>query len=141
MTYTISLISLQCLVSQEDNGDEIYLTLNGEKIWSVPRRYAMHEQPNRPHHIKEVNFIAGSFLTQQGWQPMPDFEPIEYQFTGLSGKSEIQVWDQDNFSRDDYFGHMLITDSDAGRGHITGVAANDAARYVLTYEVVSEPEV
>lgn len=141
MTYTISLLSLQCLVSQEDDGDEIYLTLDDQKIWSVPVRYTMHERPNRPHHIKEINFVAGSFLTQQGWQPMPDFEPTDYMFAGRTGNSEIQVWDHDRFTSDDYFGHMIVSEQDAGRGHITGVAANDAAHYVLTYEVVAETQV
>ncbi|MBZ0302349.1 MAG: hypothetical protein K8J31_21555 [Anaerolineae bacterium] len=138
MTYTVKLIGLKCLVSQEDDGDEIYLTLNRELIWAMPGDYVMHENPQRPNHVKEVDFVAGQLLTSKGWQPIPAATLGASVFGGRSGRSEIEVWDHDNFSRDDYFGKITGSENEIGHGHITGVAAQDAAHYVLTYEILAE---
>jgi hypothetical protein len=136
--YQISLLSIKCLVSQEDDGDEIYITLNGKQVWSVRRHYVMHQQPRRSDQMKEVDFAEGRYLSVDGWKPLPDFDPATVVFQGLTGPSSIQVWDQDNFSRDDYFGKIQISQGEAGRGPINGVAAGDAAHYVVVFEVVAE---
>lgn len=138
MTYTITLVDLKCIVSQEVNGDQIYLTLNGERIWSMPGAYTMHQQPDQAHQVKELNFVTGQMLTQAGWQPIPDFDSSRLLFAGLTGRSRIEIWDHDNFLSDDYFGSIRFSENEAGHGRISGVAARDAAHYVLTYEVTPD---
>jgi hypothetical protein len=138
MTYTVHLISLKCVISQEDEGDEIYITLNGQRVWSVWADYKLNQRPSRPHHINEVDFVEGRLLLRDGWQPMPDFDPADFIFTDQSGLGRFEVWDQDNFSRDDYFGNLPFSENEAGHGNITGVAARDGAHYVMTYKVVMD---
>ena len=135
MTYTVHLISLKCLISQEFEGDEVYITLNGQRVWSVQGDYKLHQTPSQVHHINEVDFVEGRLLLRDGWQPIPEFEPTDFIFTGQSGHGQFEVWDEDNFSSDDYFGKLPFSQSEVGRGNITGVAARDGAKYVLTYRV------
>ncbi len=138
MVYTVSLLNLKCLVSQEDNGDEVYITFNGQKAWSVAGDYAMHQQPRKPHHMKEVDFVDGRYLSATGWQALPNFDPKSVIFAGLTEPGNFRVWDHDNFSRDDYFGVITFSENEAGHGSITGVAARDGAHYVVIYEVLAE---
>jgi hypothetical protein len=138
MPYTVRLLSLKCLVSQENNGDEIYLTLNGQTVWSVTGDYALHQQPRLPHQIKEVDFVQGRWLTAKGWETIPDFDVAQFVFGGLTGENRFEVWDQDNFSRDDYFGIALFAEDDIRTGQITAVAARDGAHYVLTFATEME---
>ena len=135
MNFSVRLISLKCLVSQEAEGDELYITLNGDRVWAVQGDYKMHQQPSRPHQIKEVDFVEGRWLLPDGWLPMPQFEASAFVFADLTEPGRIEVWDHDNFSRDDYFGRLLFSENEAGHGNITGVAARDGAHYVLTYRV------
>jgi hypothetical protein len=139
MRYKVTLLNLKCLVSQEDDGDEVYITLNGKKVWSVQGDCVMHQRPHKPHQMKEIDFAAGRYLSPDGWQPLPDFDPASVVFRGLTGAGNFQVWDHDNFSRDDFFGKILFSENEAGHGHINGVAASDAAHYVVIFEVVAEP--
>ena len=138
MAYTISLLNVKCLVAQEYDGDEIYITVNGQKVWSVSGDYAMHHRPTKPHQMKEVDFVAGRYRSTGDWRPLPAYDPAAVVVTGLTEPGQLQVWDHDNFSRDDFFGKIVFSENDAGRGHITGVAARDGAHYVVIYEVVAE---
>lgn len=138
MPYTVSLIALKCEVSQEDNGDEIYVLLNGQRVWSVAGDYKMHQQPQKAHHIKEIDFVNGRWLLRDGWQAIPEFDPLDYIFTGQPLPGQFQIWYQDDFSRDDYLGHIPFSEREAGRGQISGVAAGDGANYILTYQLVLE---
>jgi hypothetical protein len=98
----------------------------------------MHQQPRKPHHMKEVDFVAGRYLAPDGWQSLPDFDPQTVIVTGLNEPGQLQVWDQDNFSSDDSFGKILFSEQETGRGSITGIAASDGAHYVLVYSVTAE---
>jgi hypothetical protein len=136
MSYTVRLISLKCITSQEDDGDEVYLTLNGEKIWSVTGDYKMRDTRQHKHHIREVDFVDGRYLVRDGWESIADFQAEAYTIGGLSGPSHLDVWDADQFSRDDHFGKLTFSENEIGHGHISGVAANAGAHYVLVYEVI-----
>ena len=138
MPYTVSLIALKCEISQEDNGDEIYVLLNKQPVWSVNGDYKMHQRPGEPHHIKEIDFVEGRWLLRDGWQPIPDFDPMEVIFTGQALPGVFQIWDHDDFSRDDHIGDIPFGRSEAGRGQITVAAVGDGAHYLLVYELVLE---
>ena len=140
MSYSLKIIALKCITAQEDDGDEIYITLNGETIWSVSGDYKMRDSRQQPHHIRQVDFVEGRYLLPDGWEPIPDFDAADYIIRGLNGSAHLDVWDADQFSRDDHFGKITFSENEAGRGPITGVAVGGGAHYVLTYEVVADDQ-
>lgn len=138
MSYSLRLISLKCLTAQEDGGDEIYLTMNGEKVWSVWGDYTMRDQLDSDFHIREVDFVGGRFYVQSGWKMIPGFIADGYHFVAQNSEATLELWDADKFRRDELFGKILVNEGDSDKGPIQGVAALGGAHYVLTYRVASE---
>jgi hypothetical protein len=132
--YTLRLLSLQCLQAQESDGDEIYLKLNNAEIW----RFApdkMTQDLTQKHSADHVDFAGARKHTREGWQAMPALDPNAFVFTGLTGTSVLQVWDDDLLLGDDLLGEAQLTVQDAERGDIAIVFQRDGGHYRLIYQV------
>ncbi len=132
-TYTVHLLRIKCLESQEHAGDEIYITFNRQKVWST-WEHKMHERPSGTQ-FDEFDFTTGRVHQQDGWKKVEPFQPEDYYFPAQEGATSFEVWDADLFFGDDYLGVVPIGTQDAGRGQIQSVCAGDGARYLLVYEV------
>ncbi len=77
----IKLHSLQCILNDEVDKDEVYLKLDGKKIW--------------PHGLyKQIN--SG------------DKVAVNLSFDHTDEKMEIQLWDFDYLSKNDHIGTFII---------------------------------
>lgn len=137
MAYTIRLLGLECLMSQEIDGDEIYLKLNGAQVWEA--------QPDKMSHLLDQNvsvsafdFATGQKLTGKGWVLMPAYKPDQFILSGLNGDSVLQIWDADMLTSDDLLGQTPIDASQASGGKISVVFQRIGAHYRLTYQVELE---
>lgn len=137
MTYLIRIVALECLMSEEIDGDEIYIKLNGVPIWEA--------QPDKMSHlldqavsVSSFDFSTGQKLTSKGWVLMPAYKPEQFILKGLTGDSVIQIWDADNLTSDDLLGQTPVDASQASGGKISVVFQRLGAHYRLTYQVEVE---
>ena len=134
MAYTLRLVSLECVQSQEVGGDDAYLTLDGNKVWDSGHEKMSHD-PSHANHFSEIDFAGGRLRTLEGWVSMSSFDPNAFIFSGLSGHKVVQLWDHDILTSDDLLGETPISEVDIGHGHISVLFTRDGARYRLTYQV------
>jgi hypothetical protein len=137
MTYTLRLLSLECVQSQELDGDEAYLTLNGDKVWSAGRARMSHDLAHA-HRCNLVDFASGRLQTDEGWVAILTSRRDPFVFARLSGEAALQLWDDDRLTRDDLLGETPISETDIGRGPISVLFTRDGASYRLTYQVDGE---
>ena len=134
MTYTINLVALECFEAQEIDGDEVYIKLNDDKVWSVhPER--MSHTADHAHFVSQFDFAGGRKLTQEGWKLIAPYNPDDYRFTGQSGDSVLQLWEVDLLTSDDLFGQTPIDETQASGGNISVIFRRLGAHYRLTYKV------
>lgn len=110
MDYKLRILSLKCYLSDESDGDEIYLMSNGAKIWPTDAKYK--------HIGTESNAIDLEMLIQKG-----DSIPIE-------------LWDHDKLSANDHLGDLTIQ-ADA-HGHFVNEftkKGKDKSKYSLEWEI------
>ena len=134
MTYTIKLVGLECFKAEEVDGDEIYIKLNGKKVWEA----APDKMSARPEHddwVSHYDFEGGRKQTGVGWVPLAAYNPHEFEFKNQSGDSVLQLWDADVLTDDDLLGQTPIDQSQASGGHISVVFQRVGAHYRLTYKV------
>jgi hypothetical protein len=137
MPYTLKLLGLECFRAEEIDGDEIYVTLNGVRIWQAhPDR--MGPPPAVAGRVSHFDFAAGRKLTAQGWIPMMPFNPSEFTHRHLTDAASVQLWDADTLTSDDLLGETPIDESQAGGGSISVVFQRLGAHYRLTYKVEVE---
>jgi len=124
-------------MSEEIDGDEIYLKLNGAKIWEA--------EPDKMSHLLDQNvsvssfdFATGQKLTSKGWVLIPAYKPEQFIRNGLAGEAVLQIWDADSLTSDDLLGQTPIDASQASGGKISVVFQRLGAHYRLTYQVESE---
>src|SRR5215211_1300671 len=132
MAYTIQIIGLECVTSEEIDGDETYLTLNQRKIWEA--------HPDKMSHaahgsVSQFDFLEGRKLSQTGWVSIANFQPSSLVFKRLSGETALQLWDADTLSPDDLLGETPVDESQASGGNISVVFQRRGAHYRLTYKV------
>ena len=137
MTYTIRLLELECLMSDEIDGDETYIKLNGVTVWEA--------HPDKMSHlldqnvsVKHFDFAGGRKFTSKGWVLMPSYDPEKFVFKGQSGEALLQLWDADSLSRDDLLGQTPVDADQTGGGKISVVFQYSGAHYRLTYKVENE---
>ena len=105
------LLNILCHVPDERDLDEIYLAINKKKIWPINKKYKQLEVGST-----ELNF---------------DIKEVERGQT-----IEIQLWDYDLLSRNDFLGTFkLILDSPGGP-YSTDLSKKDTkvANYTLEWE-------
>ena len=135
--YRLTLMKLECLASQEIDGDELYITLNGRTIWRAHPDKASHLR-DRERRISAFDFANGRKLAPEGWRLMTPYNPSTFVLKNLSGESLLQIWDADALNRDDLLGETPISAADVGRGSIAVVFQRDGGHYRLTYRVDAE---
>ncbi len=134
MTYTIKLVGLECFKAEEVDGDEIYVKLNGAKVWEAQpdkMSYAVTES----HHVNQFDFAGGRKHTRDGWVPLMPYNPGAFVFKDQSGDLVLQLWDADLLTSDDLLGQTPIDASQASGGNISVVFQRAGAHYRLTYKV------
>lgn len=142
-TYTLHLILLECLEGQEFDGDEPYLKLNGERIWTwdlAGRK--MHDTLNSKAWTNAFDFRTGKFRTLEGWQQSPNYSVGDFDFANLSGETRIELWEADEQEvlrgEDDFLGELVVTIDDTRRSEQIVVFNQSNAMYQLTYRLVAD---
>jgi hypothetical protein len=137
-TFTLKLLSLECLQAQEFEGDEPYLKLNDVRVWDVGKNEHMHQVPKQANTYSAVDFANGRKLSRLGWVNMDSFNPAHYVFSGRTGEQVLSLWEADKLSRDDLIARTPITLKDSHGGTITAMLNGDGASYRLMYQVDAE---
>lgn len=109
----IQLKSVKCTVPDESDKDEMYLKMNGEKIWPLQGRY------HRLDADDQVD-IALELDVPEGW-------------------TEVELWDYDFISRNDLLGVFKFM-VDQTRGEYSTsmqvLEKNSSASYILHWAIV-----
>jgi hypothetical protein len=141
-TYTLSLILLECLEAQEFDGDEPYLKLNGEMIWNwdlAGRK--MHDTLTSKQWTNVFDFRTGKFRTLEGWQTSPNYDAGQFEITGCTGETRLELWESDHHEvlrgDDDFLGELVVTSANVRLGEQIIVFNQSNAMYQLTYRVTS----
>ncbi|MEO0560644.1 MAG: WD40 repeat domain-containing protein [Chloroflexota bacterium] len=136
--HTLQLLAIECKQAQERDGDETFIRLDGQTIWSIERAgRKMHHNPTRPKEVSTFDFQTCKMLGKDGWQETDNFRPSDFRLQGLTGPVSLEVWEEDNFLRggNDYLGTIRISPAKAGQGPQEAVIYTDGANYVVTYEI------
>jgi len=132
--FTLQLVSLRCLTAQENDGDEIYVHVDGRTLWSVGT-LRMSDRLNDDEQIDEVDFVHGQLHTRNGWQAMHTFEGDDFRIQVTADYAHLQLRERDMLLGDDLLGEAVVTAADAERGKIQLAFTAEGAHYTLTYEV------
>lgn len=139
--HTLKLISITCQQAQERDGDETYLRVDGQTVWSVLRvGRKMQNPPTRLNEIETFDFSECKMLGKNGWQTTTEYSPDDFEFSGLTGPVTVELWEADSFLRggDDYLGKVIISPAQSGQGILKAVFYADNTSYVFAYEMVSD---
>lgn len=132
--YTLHVLGIECLTAQELNGDDVYLTLDERRIWSVGRAKMSHLLTD-DMHVREYDFEDGLKLTLNDWERIEGFKPEAFIFHGLTGEHALTLHKADVFARDEQIGSAPIRLEDAEHGEIAVIFRRSGAEYRLTYRV------
>lgn len=109
MLYKLRLLTLHCYLPDEDDGDEIFILKDGEKIWPAEKYKTVIDKETKLDLRFEIN--KGDTI-------------------------EFELWDYDTFSKNDLLGKLILNASAHGKYVVdfikTGV---DTSRYGLEYEL------
>lgn len=109
----IFIKTVQCIVPDEIDKDEMYLKYGGEKIW--------------PEGTKYFQLDAGDKVDINLFLDVPE------------GWTEIELWDYDYLSRNDFLGKFRFeVDNEAGKYSTTMTLEEkgSAASYILMWEIL-----
>jgi hypothetical protein len=110
MVYKLRILNLKCYLSDEADGDEVYLESEGGKIWPTDHKFIQV--------TGEETAIGVDFKIQKG------------------ESMDIELWDYDMLSANDHLGRIVIQ-ADA-HGHFTNdfiKQGNDQSKYGLEWEI------
>lgn len=110
---TIRIKSVQCTTPDEIDKDELFLKMNGKKIWPEGERYHRVDTGDK----EEINL---DFEVKEGW-------------------NEIEVWDYDFVSRNDLLGVFKFNVNESPGQYSTSMKLlerNSTASYYLYWEVI-----
>lgn len=132
--FTLQLVSLRCLTAQENDGDEIYVVVDGRTLWSVGG-LRMSDRLSDDTQINEVDFVHGQLHTRGGWQAMQTFDGDDFRVQVTGDYAHLQLRERDLLLGDDLLGEAVITASDAEGGKLQLAFTAEGAHYTLTVEV------
>ena len=115
-TLTLRLRQLFCYFYEESDGDEVFLKINGKKVWPVDKRW---------HHMKDETVELNLEI--------PGFQ--------VNDKFDLEVWDFDYLSPNDYMGKMTMLMDKPGGPYTTDMQLADPdqiARYSVTWEIIEQ---
>lgn len=106
----IKLKALQCILNDEVDKDEVYLKLDGKKIWP----HGMYKQINSGEKV-----------------------PVDVTFEHSDDEMEIELWDFDFLSKNDHLGTFIIVPH-GERGNFTASMRlhreGSTASYILEWQ-------
>ena len=115
-TYSLILDQLVCYLPDESDGDEIFLKMNGEKIW--PKNKAFEIIDNGTIELE---------------MELKDLKKID--------KVVVELWDYDLISRNDHLGNFEFVIDKPGGPFNTDLMVNlregNSARYNLKWHIVT----
>ncbi len=96
MTFTLRLEELRCHDRQEFDGDEIYLKMNGQEIfsWKAIGKSFM-EAVSDHKHTNAFDFRTCSYATPDGWQSTEAYKPQQFVFADIGGGVNFELWESD----------------------------------------------
>lgn len=110
----IRIKSIHCYMHEEADGDEVFLKLNGRKIWPEGEKYVkMKDQ------TQEVDVLV------------PDLPVDEV--------VELEIWDYDFLSANDLMGKIKMLVDKPGGPYTSDIQLADekqVARYAVVWEIV-----
>jgi|GEM_PF-730882 len=110
----INILQLNCFITDEIGHDELYLVLNGEKIWPEQQNYRA---------VK------------------PGTTDINLRIDDLNPNTELglEIWDYDYLSANDLLGTVTLFIDEPGGPYMTDMLPNTdetkKARYSITWEI------
>jgi len=110
MQYKLKILNLKCYLSDESDGDEIYIISNNEKIWPVDSNFETVTAETTSLNL-EYNIEKGDEM-------------------------RIELWDYDTFSANDHLGEITIEAT--AHGHFVNEFSKkgkDKSRYALEWEI------
>lgn len=141
-SYTLRLVSLVCYQVQEADGDEIYMKVNGEPVfsWEDLGGVRFHQRLDGKRFTTTFDFRTCRYNTPEGWGEVDAYSPERFMFKGQTAPLTIELWESDegNVLRgdDDYLGRAVISAAD---GHVNAEIKKPfvlaKAGYELTYIV------
>ncbi|MEQ8676087.1 MAG: hypothetical protein RLP44_31795 [Aggregatilineales bacterium] len=138
--YTLRLLSLRCEQSQEADGDEIYLNLNGDTIFSwekIERKF--YHKIKSDKHITAFDFRSCKFTTMQGDVPTAAYTPDDFIFKDMDAPIVFDLWesDRDEMFRgdDDHLGQLAISEESIEAGEQLYIFPLDDVEYEFRYIV------
>lgn len=137
--FTLQLVSLRCLTAQENDGDEIYIHMDGRTLWSVGGLRMSNRLENN-QQVDEVDFVHGQLHTRDGWVAMQTFNGDDFRLDINAEYAQLQLRERDLLLTDDLLGEAVVTAGDVGRGKIQLAFTAEGAHYLLTYEVTMPDE-
>ncbi|MEN8248462.1 MAG: hypothetical protein ABFS32_05985 [Bacteroidota bacterium] len=110
MQYKLRLLNLKCYLSDESDGDEIFLKSEGKRIWPTDKKYKT--------------------ITEE-------ITPLKLEFDVEKGaKMPIDIWDYDVLSANDHLGSLTITADAHGQYEVDfRKTGKDKSKYALEFEI------
>lgn len=110
MHYKLRLLNLKCYLSDESDGDEVFLKSNGKRIWPPDAKYKTVREETTPLGI-EMEVEKGT-------------------------KIPIDLWDYDALSANDLLGKLVIQADEHGTFTVDfRKTGQDKSRYAMEFEV------
>ena len=109
MLYKFKLLKLHCHLSDESDGDEIFILMNGQKVWPVNEKY---QTVKAQETILDLGFEVNK-----------------------GDEIDFELWDYDLLSKNDLLGRLKIIASAHGKYVNDFIkTGDDHSRYSLEYE-------
>lgn len=110
----IKILYLHCFVTDEMGFDELYLTWNGKRIWPDDHKFSRVKKGRT-----DIN--------------------VEITHLGMGSRLELELWDYDYVSANDFLGRITVIADEPGGPYTTDMVPNKTetrkAKYALEWEI------
>ncbi len=141
MGFTLHLMTLDCHASQEMDGDEIYMKLNGEIIFTwkgVGRKFS--DSIKNSDLVDQYDFRIAKARAVEG-MVAGDYQPSDFVIQTDDASLKIELWESDEgeFMRgdDDFLGETVVTAEESSQNQVTKFFKRKEVDYELTYRVTT----
>ncbi len=113
--FTLELVKIKCLVSEDSGGDETYIKVDGKKIW-------------------DYDYNGGNDMENQDVRVLNSVRR-----TPFNCPIVLKIYDEDNTSADDLLGQLIVNVSSSDYKNIGKVQSKEFKKedswYRITYRV------